>query len=160
MAVSAAARVRGVGVVVMLAAAGLSVVSISGTGDTPCGSILEPNFGWETYTQCGLVHVGTAVMCALLGIVGLALLLIARAARGGGGAVAATVVGCASVAGAIATAVLTWRTSTWDEPVLRRGWTSLRDVAATLTLALSLVTAFLAIDARAGSQRRDDVSSR
>ena len=66
---------RASGATALIGCCYLLVTSISATPDTPCGSVLAPNFGWSMSSHCGVVHVGTAVACGVLLIVGLALLL-------------------------------------------------------------------------------------
>ncbi len=131
------------GVVLIVAAALLTVVSVSSTQDTPCGSLLSPEFGaaqWNTDTQCGLVYVGTLVISVVLALTGSAVLLLASPA---GIWPARPVMAwwllvtmCAiAVIAAISLAV---RAGTWSEPVVGRGWKSLRNLAIGVT-ALMLV---------------------
>lgn len=114
-------------------------LSISATPDTPCGSILAPNFGWSMSSQCGVVHVGTAVASGLLFVVGPALLVASHRALIISQAMAAIAV--------VAVVALSWRASTYDEPVVRRGWDSLRTLSLTVAGA-SIAAAVLILLAR------------
>jgi hypothetical protein len=139
-------------------AGGLCVVSISGTGDTPCGSLIAPNFGWHLDNQCGLVHWGTLVIVLTMAVGGLLVVVSTLATEPMAGRQRASVIlGVLAGVALVAVVVLTWRVATYPEPVLRRGWTSLRNVTG--LMALTTVVLAGAVRAAFGSldnENRDD----
>ena len=125
----------------------LSRRSITGSYDSPCGSILAANTVWATESSCGIAHIGTlAIVIALTatgsGLISAALL---SSRRHTSLRVAGLLTAAVAVLGVVATVFLALRVATYHEPVLRRGWTAVRDVSAVATIGLCLVAGLLAL---------------
>ena len=138
----------------MLALAGcgyLLLVSISATPDTPCGSVVDPNFGWSTSSHCGVVHVGTAVTCGFLVVVGVGLLLARRRTLLIGQLAAVVALGAALAIG--------WRAATYEEPVVGSGWASLRSLSLIVALASVVAVASMAARHRPGRSNHEPAST-
>ena len=120
----------------------VAVSSISGTGDTPCGAILAPNFGWSTESTCGITHLGTLPVVGGLLLTGCALLVVASFAFTGRSSLrpALWLLAVMTVAATVASGLLAWRTSTWPEPVLRKGWVSVRNLTGYVAFGLLVLT--------------------
>ena len=124
----------------------LTNLSITGSYDSPCESILSSNAVWATESSCGIAHTGTlAIVIALLGT-GIGLILLGRLSSRGqallrvAGWLATVVAGI----GVVATGLLALRVATYDEPVLRRGWTAVRDASAVATVGLCVAAVVVA----------------
>lgn len=128
-------------------AALLTFVSVGGTGDTPCGPLLDRNFGWASFNQCGITYSGTTGVIVLLVAVAVALGVMARTAPGDEArARAVLVLAAAVVAGAWA--AFTWTASVYPEPVVRRGWVTVRNLTGLTTLYLAVLVGFVGVSHR------------
>jgi hypothetical protein len=136
----------GAAVTMLIAAITLANVSIGGTSDTPCGSILSPSFSWYPRSQCGLVYRGTLAVVVTLALLGCALLVLrARVVRRTFSLRVASLVTVVVVSvGVGSVGVLAWCASVWPEPVLRRGWIAVRNLAGLTTLGIAIVGSVVA----------------
>lgn len=131
-----------IGVVLVFAAFVVARVSISGSSDSPCGSIMDDRADWVTESSCGIAHRGQLVVVVALGtagaVAGLSALRVGFRHSGERRFIGFLL--CAWLLGAIGTAALAWRAATYDEPVLKRGWVAVRDVSGYATIGLGLAT--------------------
>ena len=131
----------------LVAALVVATISISGSSDSPCGSILDERAVWATESACGIAHRGTLLVVACLAACGAGgLFVVSRVASGRStGRGALVVLATAVVLGSIATAALVWRAATYAEPVLKRGWVAVRNLVAYSTLGLGLAALMVGI---------------
>ena len=124
----------------------LSSRSITGSYDTPCESIVSSNAVWATESSCGIAHIGTLAIVTALVATGSGLIFAAwlTSRRHTSLKVAGRLTATVAVLGVVATALLVLRVATYHEPVLRRGWTAVRDLSAVATVGLGLVAVFVA----------------
>jgi hypothetical protein len=145
----------------VVAGLALSVISIGGTGDTPCGSLVDPSFDdpFNSVNLCGTVHMGTLVIVVGLVLGGCLLVVLAvLSARGRIGVwCGAWALTGMAVTSAIGWGWLAWRVSGWHDDFHRRGWTPVRNltgfVAVAFAVALPVVMAVLAVDSKRGLTR-------
>lgn len=128
--------------------------SITGSYDSSCGSIFSSNAVWATESSCGIAHIGTLAIVIALMATGIGLIFAAQLNSRGHTSlkVAERLVAAVAVLGVVATALLALRVATYHEPVLRRGWTAVRDVSAVATVGLCLVAIFIAAYRRSPSR--------
>lgn len=136
----------------------LTAISIGGTGDTPCGSLIDPSFGNDLFDDerlCGMMHTGTLAIVVTL-VVGGGSLAIAAALAARGRAVpgwSARVAVATAVVMATGWAVLAWRTSDWDE-FHTRGWSPVRDLAGYASIGLVFAVGFVLLVAGTDDRSR------
>jgi hypothetical protein len=125
----------------------LTNLSITGSSDSPCESILWEHAVWSRVSSCGIAHLGTLGIVLGLGATGLAVALIAALAAAGKTSPkwAILFTSVATVAGVLVTLALVLRVATYDEPVLRRGWAAVRNASALATAFLAVITAAIAL---------------
>ena len=132
---------------------------IGHTGDSSCGSLASPNFRydmWNTSTQCGLVHVGllgySTAGCVLLVVLVDAERRRQRCASRRRSAWPVIPGACVS---AIFAALIYLATSVQTDPVIRRGWTSLRTVSLAWLSVLALLSGLVIWNGRSHPRDRD-----
>ena len=132
----------------------LSLVSVSGSTDTPCGPLLDRNAAWSTDNACGITYTGTAVVVAVLVAlaVTLAVLGLRTASRP---TAAAAVLSSVAIVGFVAFLLVAWRASAHPEPVLGRGWRSVRDTAGWTTLGITLAAGIAVLAVALGGTEED-----
>jgi hypothetical protein len=152
-----------VGIPLVLWGIALSVVSIGGTGDTPCGSLLEPSFrdALSPSTLCGTVHLGQLVVVS--GLVGGGCMVV------GGGILAwrgraPLWLPALVLAGMTTTALVGWlalqkESGRWASDFDVRRWTPVRNLAGFAAAASAFALLFgLAVafsEPRQASRRLD-----
>lgn len=128
------------GVALVLAAFVVANVSISGSSDSPCGSIMGDRADWVTESSCGIAHRGQLVVVVGLGAAGVVAGLSALRVgyrRTGERSFVGFLLGVWLI-GVIGSAALAWRAATYVEPVLKRGWVAVRDLSLYATVGLGL----------------------
>jgi hypothetical protein len=151
-----AAVVIPIGILVVLYALALTGFSIGGTGDTPCGALLDPSFypAFDTEQVCGMMHLGTLVLVVGLVVGGCGLLVLAALALRGrvDAIVTAWVAAGMAVLAVLAWALLAWRVSTWDA-FHPRGWTPVRNVVGFTSIGLVVAAALIGVIVGPGGHR-------
>lgn len=128
------------GLALMLAAFVVANVSISGSSDSPCGSIVDDRADWVTDSSCGIAHRGQLVVVAGLGAAGVVAGLSAHRVgyrHNGERSFVGFLLGM-WLLGVIGSAALVWRAATYEEPVLKRGWVAVRDLSFYATIGVGL----------------------
>lgn len=143
---------RVVSAVCLVAAFVVTNLSISGSSDSPCGSILDDRADWVTDSSCGIAHRGQLAVVIALGACGVGGIVVSGRIAAGAAARSVRLLTVPLLVGVIATAALVWRAATYEEPVLKRGWVAVRDLVAFSSVGVGfavLVTAMaIAIDTR------------
>ncbi len=129
-----------------------ALVSIGNTGDTPCGSLLDPSFAdaFDPSNLCGTVHFGTLIVASGLIIGGCIVMLVGALASRGPAPLwlPAAVLAVMAAAASVTWLVLTSRSGHWTRDFDVRRWTPVRNLSGfaaamnAVALGFGLVVAF------------------
>lgn len=133
------------GITLLAGSAILANMSITGSYDDSCGSILDSTAVWASRSSCGIAHRGTLAIVLVLVCTGIALLAIRSLGSAGTSRprTAVRVLTAATSLTAGATALVALHVASYEEPVLRRGWAAVRNTAGFASLGLGLITAMV-----------------